>query len=65
MKNSRFDLNQKFLQRNLFTINRSLALILDMWNHTYKDLLFVDVKVLAEKSEAYDMTEFTVRNQMQ
>lgn len=55
----RYDENRRQLKRNLFTINRCLAQILEIWHTTFKDVTFVDVEALLSKGSAYDLAEFT------
>lgn len=55
----RFEENRMKIKRNLFAINPCLSQILEIWHTTFKGVCYVDMKKIIEKTQAYDLTEFT------
>lgn len=55
----RFEENRKKIKRNLFAINPCLSQILEIWYTTFKDICYVDMKKIIERTQAYDLNEFT------
>lgn len=57
----RFEENRRLINSNLFAINNCLAQVLEIWHTTYNDASLVRVDELADKADAYELGDFTVR----
>uniref|UniRef100_T1GJH0 Uncharacterized protein n=1 Tax=Megaselia scalaris TaxID=36166 RepID=T1GJH0_MEGSC len=51
--------NRTKIKRTLFSIHRSVSLIMSLWTQHYKDLMFIDVNFFTKKGRPFELFEFT------